>query len=179
MQPDARICPFCGETPGSGVFCASCGRNLAGVDRLPTRAEWEAERRKQAGEEAGNLAERCTAATKAFLEAMHEAGDPGTTRTPVVKRSAFGRTPTVEGWIVRPVGHDDDHPTQYEPGLVLTTEGAFHRLGSEVRGWGQRDFPQYHHTASAYPVDVPVEERLIDELSAVLREHGVAGPAPR
>ena len=38
---DERVCPHCGEPPGEGVFCAACGRNLAAVDRLPTRGEWE------------------------------------------------------------------------------------------------------------------------------------------
>ena len=42
MSADTRVCPFCGEPPGTGVFCAACGRNLATVEQLPTRAEWEA-----------------------------------------------------------------------------------------------------------------------------------------
>jgi hypothetical protein len=73
---------------------------------------------------------------------------------------------------------DDSKPRRYEPGLVLSVDGAFHRLDSELRGWGQRDFPQYHHTVGADPVDMPVQERLIDELSVVLREHGVAAAPP-
>ena len=59
-----------------------------------------------------------------------------------------------------------------------TTEGRFHRLDSEVRGWGQRDFPRYHDTVDPDPIDMPVEERLIDELAAVLRENGVASDPP-
>jgi hypothetical protein len=162
------------------MFCAACGRNLAGVQRLPTRGEWEAERApaESGAEAAAPLADRCAAATAAFLAAMQAAGDPGRTSTPVSKGPAFGRTPKVEGWVVRPVDRDDDgKPPRYEPGLVLSVDGAFHRLDSELRGWGQRDFPQYHHTVGADPVDLPVQERLIDELSAVLRDHGVA-PAP-
>jgi hypothetical protein len=179
MDRDARVCPFCGDLPGPGVFCAACGRNLAGVQRLPTRGEWEAERPVEAAAESAEpLADRCAAATAAFLAAMHAAGGPGRTSTPVSKGPAFGRTPKVEGWIVRPVDRDDDStPRRYEPGLVLSVDGAFHRLDSDLRGWGQRDFPQYHHTVGADPVGMPVEERLIDELSAALREHGVA-PAP-
>ena len=42
MASTERVCPYCGEPPGPGVFCAACGRNLAAVERLPTRAEWEA-----------------------------------------------------------------------------------------------------------------------------------------
>ena len=63
-----RVCPFCGEPPGAGVFCAACGRNLAHVERLPTRAwEWEG---------AGDPA----AATAEFLAAMVAAGNPGAER---------------------------------------------------------------------------------------------------
>jgi hypothetical protein len=186
MQADARVCPFCGEPPGPGVFCAACGRNLSAVDRLPTREAWEAgDRAAQAGVvEAGTpsavaagtparpVAERCAEATAAFLAAMHAAGDPGTTELPVPSRSTLRRTPKVRGWILRPVDRDDDvSPRRYAPGLVLSTEGAFHRLDSELRGWGQRDFPQYHHTVSAAPVDPPADERLLGELDAALRAH--------
>jgi hypothetical protein len=62
---------------------------------------------------------------------------------------------------------------RYEPGLVLTVEGAFHRLNTEVRGWGQRDFPHFHDSAHPDPMDMPVDERLIDELAAV-RDCGVS-----
>jgi formylglycine-generating enzyme required for sulfatase activity len=37
-----RVCPFCGNPPGAGVFCQACGRNLAAVERLPTAEEWAA-----------------------------------------------------------------------------------------------------------------------------------------
>ncbi|HWH95784.1 MAG TPA: hypothetical protein VNT03_18130 [Baekduia sp.] len=171
MQTDARVCPFCGAPPGLGVFCATCGRNLGAVERLPTRGEWEAERRPASDlTAAGSLADRCAAATADFLAAMRAAGCPGRTSVPAVKRSPFGRTPKVEGWVVRAVEHDDDDLRRYEPGLVLSVAGAFHRLDSELRGWGQRDFPQYHLTVSAEPVDMPVEERLIGELATVLGE---------
>ena len=43
---------------------------------------------------------------------------------------------------------------------------------SEVRGWGQRDFPRFVDTAAPEPVPMPVEARLLGELDAVLREHG-------
>ena len=45
----------------------------------------------------------------------------------------------------------DEHlpPKRYEPGLVLTVEGAFHQLDNEVRGYGTRDFPAYEHTVGA------------------------------
>jgi hypothetical protein len=57
-DPESRVCPDCGSPAGSQPFCASCGRNLALVDRLPTRSDWEssrliafaAETRGQAGE---------------------------------------------------------------------------------------------------------------------------------
>jgi hypothetical protein len=152
------------------MFCAACGRNLAAVDRLPTRAQWEAGGPAGPGEEAPAqpLADRCAEATAACLAAMHGAGDPGLTSMPVASRSTLRRVPTVQGWVVRPVDRDDDRtPRRYEPGLFLAVDGRFHRLDSELRGWGQRDFPQYHHTVGADPVDLPVQERLIEELAAL------------
>ena len=183
MDAGARVCPFCGELPGPGIFCAACGRNLAAVQQLPTRARWEAQPAPVAadagdGAPARPLGERCTEATAAFLEAMHAAGDPGTTETPAPQRSTLRRTPTVVGWVLRPVERDDDvKPRRYAPGLVLAVDGRFHRLDSELRGWGQRDFPQYHHTVGVEPIEPPVEERLLDELAVVLSEHGVAAGA--
>jgi hypothetical protein len=161
MDPSTRVCPFCGEPPGAGVFCSACGRNLAGVDRLPTADEW------QGTGAADPLVDPATA-TAAFLEAMHTAGDPGATAIPVGKPSAFGRTRHVQAWVVRPVDRQDfDGPKRYEPGLVLTVDGRYHRLDSELRGWGQRDFPSYRLTASSDPIDVPPDERLARELAAV------------
>jgi hypothetical protein len=152
------VCPFCGEPPGPGVFCAACGRNLGGVERLPTAAEWAADSPREAAD-----------AVAAFLDAMHAAGDPGVTELPAGKPTMLGRTRHVQGWVVRPVDREDfEKPARYEPGLFLTVDGAFHRLDSELRGWGQRDFPRYVHTASAEPVDVPVDDRLSEELAAVL-----------
>ena len=75
MESTVRVCPFCGEPPGAAVFCEACGRNLSAVERLPTRAEWEAAARRQPASQEP-LAERCAAAVAAFLAAMHAAGDP-------------------------------------------------------------------------------------------------------
>jgi hypothetical protein len=178
MEAAERVCPFCGSQPGAGMFCAACGRNLEAVERLPTRAEWQSERLASAGGDAAArpLAARCAEATAAFLAAMGAAGNPGAGRTPIAKRSAFRRAGRARGWVLRPVDREDfDEPRRYEPGLVLTVEGRFHRLHSELRGWGQRDFPHYHHTVDPDPIEMPVEERLIGELAAVLSAHGVAG----
>jgi len=165
VDPSARVCPYCGEPPG-GVFCAACGRNLAAVERLPTRAEWEGD--------SGSLEARCSEATAAFLAAMRAAGCPGLTSTRAPKRSAFRKAPAVRGWIVRPVEREDfEEPRRYEPGLVLSEDGRFHRLDSELRGWGQRDFPQFVHTVSAEPVEMPVEQRLVGELARALEAHGI------
>jgi hypothetical protein len=173
---DERVCPFCGEPPGAGVFCAACGRNLSAVEQLPTRAEWEAAA-PTAPVDDRPLAERCAEATAAFLAAMHAAGDPGTTKTPLAGKTGFFRTPTLTGWVVRPVHREDsddiDHLREYEPGLVVTTDGVFHRITSEVRGWGTRDFPQFHDSADPEPIDSPADERLIEELAAVRRDAGV------
>lgn len=167
MDPATRVCPYCGQPPGAGVFCVACGRNLAAVEQLPTRAEWEPPQAAAAG---GPSAERCAEAVAAFLEAMRQAGDPGTTKIPIA-RSGFGRTRHVHGWIVRPVEREDfgENAPTYESGLVLTRDGRFHTLDSELRGYGQRDFPHYHHTVRADAVDMPVDDRLVDELSDLLR----------
>ena len=180
MDSSARVCPFCGQPPGAGMFCAACGHNLAGVTRLPTRAQWKAEEplgpTPPGGAPARPLAERCAAATAEFLTAMHAAGDPGAIETPVASRSTLRRIPRVTGWVVRPVDRDDDRtPRRYTSGFVLAVDGTFHRLDSELRGWGQRDFPQYHHTVELEPMEPPVEEALIGELAAVLREFEVGG----
>jgi hypothetical protein len=157
-----RVCPFCGRPPGDGVFCEACGRNLAAIERLPTAEEWEA------GESGGEVAVDPAAAVAAFLAAMHDAGDPGATDFPSGKPSLLGRTKRVRGWVVRAVDREDfEGPKRYEPGLVLTVDGAFHQLDSELRGWGQRDFPIFNHTASAEPIDAPLEPRLVAELGAV------------
>ena len=168
VDSDPRVCPHCGEPPGEGVFCAACGRNLSAVDRLPTRAEWEI-----AGTQDDRpLADRCAEATAAFLAAMHAAGDPGTKRTPL--SAPPGRRPPVEGWVVRAVDRDEHlPPKRYEPGLVLTVEGAFHQLDNELRGYGTRDFPSYEHTVAPEPVAMPIEARLIAELGSVLAANGL------
>jgi hypothetical protein len=162
MATDARVCPFCGEPPGEGVFCTACGRNLAAVEQLPTRAEWGAGRADPVA---------------AFLGAMRSAGCPGTRTFPMpgAKTRFFSRTPEATAWVVRPVAWDDpDEPRRHEPGLVLTTDGVFHVLESQVRGWGQRDFPRFYETVEPEPVAVAPDDRLAAELDALLSEHGVA-----
>jgi hypothetical protein len=185
MASGERVCPFCGEPPGAGVFCAVCGRNLSAVERLPTRAEWDGGGRTASPERAavaggppaadGALADRCAEATAAFLAAMRAAGCPGTTKTPKEKTAVFRRGGHAEGWVVRAVDRDDESsPRRYEPGLVLTTDGDWYRLDNVVRGYGTRDFPRYEHSVGPDPVEPPVDERLPGELDAVLREHGLA-----
>ncbi|HEY7622144.1 MAG TPA: hypothetical protein VH834_20405 [Solirubrobacteraceae bacterium] len=176
---DERVCPFCGEPPGAGVFCAACGRNLSSVEQLPTRADWEQTRPVEAATVTDDrpLDERCAAATEEFLAKMHAASDPGTTKIPITGASGVFRVPSVHGWVVRAVhrdvGEDPDAEIadlrRYEPGLLLTPEGAFHRIDSDVRGWGQRDFPRFYDSVDREPIEMPVEARLIDELAAVLR----------
>ena len=182
MDAEARVCPFCGMRPGVGMFCEACGRNLQAVDRLPTRAEWEGERvgeRRPSAAGVHPLAERCADATAAFLAAMRAAGNPGAVRTPMSKRSAFRRGNWVRGWMLHPVDREDfEKPRRYEPGLVLTVEGRFHRLHSELRGWGTRDFPHYHHTVEPDAIDMPVTEQLIGDLATMLRTHGVGDTDP-
>ena len=50
---------------------------------------------------------------------------------------------------------------------MLTVDGSFRQLDSELRGWGQRDFPRYHHTVSKAAVEPPAAERLSEELAAL------------
>ena len=169
---DARVCPHCGEPPGEGVFCASCGRNLASVERLPTRAEWEI----ADAQDDLPLAERCETATAAFLAAMHAAGDPGTTKTKMSGGSGFRRPKQVQGWVLRAVDRDEYlPPKRYESGLVLSVDGTFHQLDNVARGYGTRDFPVWEHTVAPEPVAMPVEARLIAELGTLLAAHGL-GP---
>jgi hypothetical protein len=173
MDTDVRVCPFCGRPPGAGVFCEACGRNLAAVERLPTRAEWEGT--ASIGDQRP-VDERCAEATSAFLAAMRAAGDPGVAELPVSGSHGFWRPRRQQAWVVRPVKRGDDpYHYDYEPGLVLTREGQFHRLASEVRGWGQRDFPRYHDSVDPEPIDMPVDERLIDELAALRGAYGAGG----
>jgi hypothetical protein len=182
MDSEVRVCPFCGQRPGVGMFCDACGHNLAAVERLPTREEWEGTRPAGAldpGEAPAALADRCAAATAAFLTAMHTAGDPGARKLPTQELLSFGRIRHVRAWVLRDVHREpEDDPQRYEPGLVLTTEGRYHRLESEIRGWGQRDWPRFHDTAAAEPIETPAEARLVGELDAVLREHGVTAEPP-
>jgi hypothetical protein len=172
MMPaaDARVCPHCGAPPGEGVFCAACGRNLASVERLPTRAEWEV----AGAQDDRPLADRCEEATAAFLAAMHAAGDPGTTKTAMAGRTGFRRPRQVEGWVVRAVERDDNLPPQrYESGLVLSVEGTFHQLDNEARGYGTRDFPVWEHSVAPEPLPMPVQARLIAELGTLLAANGL------
>jgi hypothetical protein len=160
------------------MFCEACGRNLADVDRLPTRGEWEAGAPEEV--DPAELAERCARASAAFLAAMHAAGDPGLRDDVFPPTGALRRKKGPAAWVVRPVRREPDDDLQhYEPGLVLTAAGAFHTLESEVRGWGQRDFPRFVDTPAAEPLAIPpAEARVIGELDAVLREHGVVAEPP-
>lgn len=175
MDSDVRVCPFCGQRPGVGVFCDACGRNLSDVERLPTRAEWEIDPSPSADSASDSrpLADRCAAATATFLAAMRAAGDPGAAKAPILGSSGLRRRP--HAWVLREVHRKNEDPWhyEYEPGLLLTTDGRFLRLESEVRGWGQARFPRYVDAAGPDPIEMPVEERLIEELQAVLRDNDV------
>lgn len=130
------------------MFCESCGRNLAHVERLPT-----------AGELASS-AEPLPTVVREFLEAMRAAGNPGTVDLPCAPPRAFRRTPKLTGWIVVEVDREDfEEPRRYEPGLFLTVDGTVHRLDSDLRGWGQRDFPQYVHRVTAEPVEPTADQQ--------------------
>jgi hypothetical protein len=147
----ARVCPFCRQPPGPGIFCEACGRNLAMVERLPTATEF-----------AGPDLET---AVREFLEA-----EKATKELPSAAPRAFRRTPTVTGWIVLPVDREDfEEPKRYVPGLFLSVDGAFHQLDSELRGWGQRDFPRYEQRVSAEPVEPRADQQqaIVEALTAL------------
>ena len=119
------------------------------------------------------LETRCAEATAAFLAAMRAAGNPGAQTMSLPKRSAFRRAERVDGWVVWEVDREDfEEPKHYHPGLVLTVDGAFHRLDTELRGWGQRDFPYYQPHVSLDPIPMPVEDRLVEALAALREKHG-------
>jgi hypothetical protein len=140
------------------VFCERCGRNLSAVERLPTASEL-------AGGPPAAPAD-VQSAVREFLDAMRATGNPGAVKLRSGKPRAFGRTPQLTGWIVVPVDREDfAAPRRYEPGLVLSVDGTFHRLDSELRGYGQRDFPHYEHHVSSDPVEPPAEAALLAALA--------------
>jgi hypothetical protein len=145
------------------VFCERCGRNLSEVERLPTAGELAAA--QTFGVSAAESTDVQTA-VRDFLETMDAAGNPGTVEIDCGKPRAFGRTPHLTGWIVLPVDREDfATPRRYEPGLVLSVDGTFHRLESELRGWGQRDFPSYQQRVSPEPVEPPAGADLLAALA--------------
>jgi hypothetical protein len=154
MEGDTRVCPFCGHPPGPGVFCEACGRNLAGIEQLPTAREFERP--------------DLESALREFLDAKPQAG---TKELPCAEPRSFRRTPKLTGWIVLPVDREDfEKPKRYVPGLFLSVDGTFHQLDSELRGWGQRDFPRYEHRVAAEAVEPrPDQEPLIVAALTALR----------
>jgi hypothetical protein len=169
---DARVCPFCGEPPGTGVFCASCGRNLGAVEQLPTRAEWRA----RAGGTVTPDPEP-VAGVDAFLAAMRAAGDPGVLELAESRPGFLGRTRHARGWVVRPVQRDPEDPsTGYTPGVFLSVTGLAHRLESSTRGWGQRDGPHYVDLVGPELEASDVDETaLLADLAALLAAHDARG----
>jgi hypothetical protein len=66
---DKRVCPDCGEGAGAQAFCAACGKNLSTVERLPSRAEWEAAHNAPAGESPSTDTEVAAPSTPALPNA--------------------------------------------------------------------------------------------------------------
>ena len=172
MEPGARVCPFCGEPPGQGVFCASCGRNLASVEQLPTREEWELASAPVPPSEGAAVT------LPAFLAAMHAAGDPGATKVIRAEPGFLGRAQHAHGWVVRAIEREPDDPkADYEPGLFVSVEGQLHRLTSKARGVGMRDGHRYVDLVGPELTDPVHDPRLGGELAAVLRANGLDAPA--
>jgi hypothetical protein len=158
------------------VFCAACGRNLAGVAQLPTRAEWEARRPSPAAPRSDTPPP--VAGVDAFLAAMRAAGDPGVVTLPESRPGFLGRVRHAHGWVVRPVARNPSDPSSgYTPGVFLSTDGRVHRLESTSRGWGQRGPQRYFDTVGPELEGAPQEdEDLLADLAAILRDRG-AGAA--
>jgi hypothetical protein len=157
-----RVCPFCGEPPGPGVFCAACGRNLSSVEQLPTRAEWQGAPAQPA---AGGVS------LAAFAEAMRAAGEPGAAKMRLTKPGFLGRTQHTRGWVVRPCERGPDPKAPYVRGLFVTTDGELRLLESTLRGI-QRDEVHYDDVVGP-AVEDPDDGRLPAELAAVLRSNGI------
>lgn len=173
MERGAHVCPFCGEPPGPGVFCAACGRNLADVEQLPTRQEWEL-----ASAPAPEPVGWAPVALPAFLAAMHAAGDPGATKMTRAEPGFLGRAQHARGWVVRPVGRESEDPKgRYEPGLFVTVDGRLHRLTSKTRGMGQRDGVRFVDLVGPELTEPAPDEPLGAELAAVLRANGLDAPS--
>ena len=114
--------------------------------------------------------ERVETAVQEFLAAMREAGNPGTVEVRRGKPRMF-RTPKLTGWVVIPVDREDfEKPRRYEPGLFLTVDGAFHRLDSDLRGYGTRDFPRYELHVPEEPIEPPDDERALEALDRLASE---------
>lgn len=156
-----RVCPFCGEPPGSGVFCEACGRNLSGVERLPTRSEWEGAAPEPAAD---------GVSLSAFLQAMHAAGDPGAAKVRLAKPGFLGRAQHALGWVVRASERGPDPKAPYERGLFVATDGTLHVLESALRGI-QRDEVRYDDVVGAERAEP--DDRLPAELAAVLRANSL------
>jgi hypothetical protein len=159
VDPDARVCPFCGELPGAGVFCAACGRNLSDVEQLPTRRTWEGAAAES--DDPPSPPASAAAGVAGFLAAMHAAGDPGATKMRRAEPGFLGRTQHVHGWVLRAASRG-------EPGLFLTVDGSLHRLDSVTRGIDFR---------GTLDMDVvgreSTEAASAAELAAVLRANGI------
>lgn len=179
MDSGARVCPFCGEPPGPGMFCAVCGRNLTDVRRLPTRLAWERERAGSPDPARSSTPASAADVVAAFLAAMHGAGDPGATKMPRAEPGILGRTKHLRGWVVRAVGRGDgDPPGSYQPGRFVTVDGHLHRLDSATRGLGQRAAVEYIDRVGPELVEPAHDERLPGELAAVLRANGLDSASP-
>jgi hypothetical protein len=173
VAADARVCPFCGEPPGRGVFCAACGRNLSGVEQLPTRRAWERECAGSA--RAAGMVWRPSAgdAVAAFVAAMHAAGDPGAVRMRRAEPGFLGRAQHVRGWLVRPAARGDDDPRgRNVPGLFVSVDGQLHRVDSVTQGVSYRG-PVYVDVVGPEVTELVDSAQLAGELAAVLGANGL------
>ena len=55
---NVRVCPDCGTPAPTGSFCEECGLNLAKLERLPSRDEWERAREIASDQDAQAIARR-------------------------------------------------------------------------------------------------------------------------
>lgn len=91
-EPHTRVCPDCGSPAGAQAFCASCGRNLTTVERLPTRAEWELADTSAGptaapfGQAGGGSAQAASAPQVPRSEASQPRGDAAPSRVAVTQQ---------------------------------------------------------------------------------------------
>ena len=87
--------------------------------------------------------------------------EAGRCPTPPRRASCAARRRWRDGSCGRSSGTTATTPGTTSPGSSSTTGGTYHLIDSQIRGWGQRNFPVFHDTAAAERArDLPDDGRL-------------------